>query len=42
MYIGWRTEGGKKYYYDEKGRLARGRVEIDGKWYYFKSNGELV
>ena len=41
MYIGWRKDGSKTYYYDEEGHLAQKATKIDGKWYYFSSNGEL-
>ena len=42
MYTGWRTDGIKTYYYDKNGRLAQKAAFIDGRWYNFKSNGELI
>ncbi|MDD6033439.1 MAG: InlB B-repeat-containing protein, partial [Oscillospiraceae bacterium] len=30
--------GGKTYYFDEKGYLQTGWVELDGSWYYFDSD----
>ena len=39
---GWRTVGGKDYYYYDDGSIARGVVEIDGEKYLFdKKTGEL-
>lgn len=40
-YVGWRTEGTKKYYYDAQGRLAQGAKKIGNSWYYFSGNGAM-
>ena len=43
---GWKTIDGKKYYFWPKtsgghyaNTMAKGRVKIDDRWYYFQSNG---
>ncbi|MBO4592250.1 MAG: glucosaminidase domain-containing protein, partial [Eubacterium sp.] len=38
----WLQKGGKKYYFDEYGRMATGNRVINGKTYKFKKSGELV
>ena len=41
MHTGWRSSGGKKFYYHEDGELAMGETKIGGSWYYFNSNGTM-
>ena len=36
----WRTEWGKKYYY-ENGKKVTGEKKISGEWYYFDANGVM-
>ena len=48
MHIGWLTTADLKTYYFEvaktpdEGRMINGWKDIDSKWYYFNSNGELL
>ena len=39
--IGWQTEEGKTYYYDENGNQSVGEKKIEGKWYYFDKEGVM-
>ena len=39
--VGWVQDGEEKYYYKEDGTPAEGFTEIDGKTYYFDSNGRM-
>ena len=41
MYTGWRQDGAKRYYYDADGKLALGKKQINGSWYYFKNDGDM-
>ena len=36
---GWKTENGKRYYYDADGKKVTGEVKIDGVTYLFAPNG---
>lgn len=36
---GWRTIGGKQYYFNANGIMVTGWFEIGGKWYYFYPQG---
>ena len=41
MHTGWRNAGEKKCYYNDKGELQFGAVEINGQWYHFDDSGYL-
>ena len=35
----WKTIDGKEYYFDSKGYMATGWVELSDGWYYLRENG---
>ena len=39
---GWKTESGKRHYYDENGIMVTGWKAISGKTYYFDATGAMV
>jgi glucan-binding YG repeat protein len=41
MKTGWLKQGDTWYYLDSSGKMATGSRRIDGKTYYFNSNGAL-
>lgn len=39
---GWVQSGGKTYYYEQNGVMAKGLRYLDGNYYYFLSDGSMV
>lgn len=42
MPTGWQTIGGSKFYFDKDCKMQTGNVPIDGKTYYFNSDGTIA
>ncbi len=40
--VGWKTMGGRYYYFKSKGAMAKGWQKIDGQYYYFTKKGALT
>ena len=38
---GWETIGGKKYYFDEAGRMKTGWLKLENTWYYLSIYGDM-
>mgnify|MGYP000671195998 CR=1 FL=1 len=41
MQTGWLDDGGRRYFLEGNGAMAKGWTSQNGKWYYLDSSGAL-